>query len=437
MAYEVPDLPYDYDALEPHIDEATMRVHHDKHHQAYVDKANAALEGTEWADKDVEEVLRNLSQPDDKQGPVRNNGGGHYNHSLFWQMLSPDGGGEPEGDLADAINEKFGSFDDFKEEFKNAGVGAASAPAGPGWSTTAPGSRSPRPQPGLARSPTARRRCSAATSGSTPTTSSTRTSARTTSTRSGTSSTGTTSPSASRLRGTDASSMSRLRVPRPAVLGALVALTALLSAVGVGSAAETITADAVCCTFSKAEFQSNEGERPLYSGNGLDFHNVSARGRGSDGAKLFRSADIKGGTSPVEGAQYLSAGSYPFECTLHFGMEATLVIGSDGTPKARPKVAAVILRQTLDRVRQTGRLKVRLRTVTGALGVIATARGAGSVLARQGRINLGRNATRVVGLQLTRRGRATLAGRRSARISLTLKVPYGSAASVSRTLRGG
>ena len=96
MAYSVPDLPYAYDALEPHIDEATMKVHHDKHHQAYVDKANAALEGTEWADRDVEEVLRNLSSlPDDKQGPVRNNAGGHYNHSLFWQMLSPDGGGEP------------------------------------------------------------------------------------------------------------------------------------------------------------------------------------------------------------------------------------------------------------------------------------------------------------------------------------------------------
>ncbi len=130
MAYSVPDLPYGYDALEPHIDEATMRVHHDKHHQAYVDKANAALEGTEWADKDVEEVLQSLSSlPGDKQGPVRNNAGGHYNHSLFWQMLSPDGGGEPSGDLGDAINEKFGSFAGFQEEFKNAGVGQF----GSGW----------------------------------------------------------------------------------------------------------------------------------------------------------------------------------------------------------------------------------------------------------------------------------------------------------------
>jgi superoxide dismutase, Fe-Mn family len=130
MAYEVPDLPYDYGALEPHIDEQTMRVHHDKHHQAYVDKANAALDGTEWADKDVNEVLQDLSSlPDDKQGSVRNNGGGHSNHTFFWEIMSPDGGGEPEGDLADAIKDKFGSFGDFQEEFKNAGVGQF----GSGW----------------------------------------------------------------------------------------------------------------------------------------------------------------------------------------------------------------------------------------------------------------------------------------------------------------
>ncbi len=130
MAFSVPDLPYAYDALEPHIDEATMRVHHDKHHQAYVDKANDALAGTEWADSDVEEVLKNLSSlPDDKQGPVRNNAGGHYNHTLFWQMLSPDGGGEPGGELGSAIGEKFGSFDSFKDEFKAAGI----ARFGSGW----------------------------------------------------------------------------------------------------------------------------------------------------------------------------------------------------------------------------------------------------------------------------------------------------------------
>ena len=170
MAFEVPDLPYAYDALEPHIDEATMRVHHDKHHQAYVDKANAALEGTEWADRAVEDVLTNLSSlPGDKQGPVRNNAGGHYNHSLFWQMMSPDGGGEPSGDIGAAIDETFGSFDAFKEKFKDAGI-ARFGSAGPGWSRTAPASRSSRPRTRTRRSPTAPRRCSASTSGSTPTT---------------------------------------------------------------------------------------------------------------------------------------------------------------------------------------------------------------------------------------------------------------------------
>jgi Fe-Mn family superoxide dismutase len=128
MAYEVPDLPYDYNALEPHIDEATMKVHHDKHHQAYVDKANAALEGSEWADKDVEEVLMNLDKVPNAQA-VKNNAGGHFNHTFFWQIMSPDGGGEPSGELADAINEQFGSLDALKEEMKNSGVGQF----GSGW----------------------------------------------------------------------------------------------------------------------------------------------------------------------------------------------------------------------------------------------------------------------------------------------------------------
>ena len=131
MAYEVPPLPYDYAALEPHVDEATMKVHHDKHHQAYVDKANAALEGTEWEGKPVEDVLKNLdSLPADKQKAVRNNGGGHYNHSLFWELLSPDGGGAPDGELAEAIDGAFGSFDEFKTKFKDAGVNRF----GSGWS---------------------------------------------------------------------------------------------------------------------------------------------------------------------------------------------------------------------------------------------------------------------------------------------------------------
>jgi Fe-Mn family superoxide dismutase len=122
MAYEVPPLPYDYNALEPTIDEATMHLHHDKHHQAYVNAANGLLEGTEWADKPVEEVLKNLGSLGDKETGVRNQAGGHYNHSLFWEWMSPDGGGAPDGDLASAIDSAFGSFDDFKAQFKDAGV---------------------------------------------------------------------------------------------------------------------------------------------------------------------------------------------------------------------------------------------------------------------------------------------------------------------------
>ena len=123
MPYTVPDLSYDYAALEPHIDEQTMRVHHDKHHQAYVDNANKALEGTELADMSVEQVLTNLEVlPGDKQMAVRNNAGGHANHSLFWEIMSPDGGGEPSGDLAAAIDDAFGSFDELKTAVNDAGV---------------------------------------------------------------------------------------------------------------------------------------------------------------------------------------------------------------------------------------------------------------------------------------------------------------------------
>jgi len=130
MAFEVPPLPYDYEALEPHIDEATMRVHHDKHHQAYVDKANAALEGTDKADASIEDILKDLgSLPSDKQTAVRNNGGGHYNHTLFWESMKPGGGGEPSGDLGDAIASAFGSFSDFQEKLKTAGVNQF----GSGW----------------------------------------------------------------------------------------------------------------------------------------------------------------------------------------------------------------------------------------------------------------------------------------------------------------
>ncbi|HEX2505913.1 MAG TPA: superoxide dismutase [Gaiellaceae bacterium] len=130
MPFHVPPLPYDYDALEPHIDEATMEIHHDKHHQAYVDKANAALEGTEWADREVDDVLRNLDQlPADKQTAVRNNAGGHANHTLFWEIMSPEGGGRPEGALAAAIASTFGDLDALKEKVNDAGVNRF----GSGW----------------------------------------------------------------------------------------------------------------------------------------------------------------------------------------------------------------------------------------------------------------------------------------------------------------
>jgi Fe-Mn family superoxide dismutase len=131
MPYEVPALPYDYAALEPHIDEQTMRVHHDKHHQAYVDNANKALEGTEWADRPVEQVLGNLEiLPEDIRAAVRNNVGGHANHTLFWEIMAPDGGGEPGGSLADAIANTFDTLDDLKKLVNDTGVKRF----GSGWS---------------------------------------------------------------------------------------------------------------------------------------------------------------------------------------------------------------------------------------------------------------------------------------------------------------
>ena len=123
MAFEVPPLPYDYAALEPHIDEATMRVHHDKHHQAYVDNANKALEGTELDGRSPDQILTNLEVlPEDKQMAVRNNVGGHANHSFFWEIMGPDAGGEPSGPLGDAINDLWGSFGDFKAAVNDNGV---------------------------------------------------------------------------------------------------------------------------------------------------------------------------------------------------------------------------------------------------------------------------------------------------------------------------
>jgi superoxide dismutase, Fe-Mn family len=130
MAFEVPPLPYDYAALEPHIDEQTMRLHHDKHHQAYVDKANAALEGTRQANESPERILTILDElPEEKRTVVRNNLGGHVNHSLFWEIMSPDGGGEPDGDLAQAISDTFGGLDDLKKAVNDAGINRF----GSGW----------------------------------------------------------------------------------------------------------------------------------------------------------------------------------------------------------------------------------------------------------------------------------------------------------------
>lgn len=131
MTYQLPDLPYSYDALEPYIDEETMKLHHDKHHQGYVNKTNKALEGhSDLQELTIEELVAKIDElPSDIQTAVQNNGGGHANHSLFWEILSPNGGGEPEGNLAEAISSKFGSFDQFKEEFKAKATGQF----GSGW----------------------------------------------------------------------------------------------------------------------------------------------------------------------------------------------------------------------------------------------------------------------------------------------------------------
>jgi len=126
MAFELPKLPYAYDALEPHIDARTMEIHHTKHHNGYTTKLNAAIAGTELEGKSIEDILSNL---DMSNGGVRNNGGGFFNHSLFWSVMSPNGGGSPSGDLADAINDAFGSFDTFKEKFS----AAAGTRFGSGW----------------------------------------------------------------------------------------------------------------------------------------------------------------------------------------------------------------------------------------------------------------------------------------------------------------
>ena len=123
MAYELPNLDYAYDALEPHIDARTMEIHHSKHHNAYITKVNSAIEGTELANKDINDLISDLSAvPENIRGAVRNNGGGHANHSIFWKVIGPDSGGNPTGDLAGAIDSELGGFDAFKEAFANAGA---------------------------------------------------------------------------------------------------------------------------------------------------------------------------------------------------------------------------------------------------------------------------------------------------------------------------
>ena len=119
MAFELPALPYSFDALEPHIDAKTMEIHHDKHHNAYVTNLNNAIAGTDLEGQGLEDILKNI---DSHSAAVRNNGGGHYNHTLFWEIMGPNGGGQAEGDLAAAIKDKFGSFDTFKDEFSKAGA---------------------------------------------------------------------------------------------------------------------------------------------------------------------------------------------------------------------------------------------------------------------------------------------------------------------------
>ena len=133
MAFELPPLPYDYNALEPHIDEQTMRLHHDKHHNTYVNNLNGAIEGnSELENKSVEELISDLnSVPQDIRRTVRNNGGQHSNHSMFWEIMSPDGGGEPVGDLADAVNSSFGSFDALQEQWSS--MSAPGSVFGSGW----------------------------------------------------------------------------------------------------------------------------------------------------------------------------------------------------------------------------------------------------------------------------------------------------------------
>ena len=220
MPYELPPLPYDYDALEPTIDEQTMQIHHGKHHQAYVDNLNKALDGTEWDGRPLEQVLALLDElPEDKRAAVRNNGGGHANHSLFWTIMKPGGGGDPGGALATRSHDTFGDVDQLKARSTTRGVKRF----GSGWTwlvwdgTGLAVVSTPNQDTPLM---TATCRCSASTSGSTPTTSTTRTGAPTIWAPGGTSSTGTRSHAATTRRAAAEAARARSRagssVARPA-----------------------------------------------------------------------------------------------------------------------------------------------------------------------------------------------------------------------------
>jgi len=210
-------------------------------------------------------------------------------------------------------------------------------------------------------------------------------------------------------------------------------------AVGVGAAqaADTITSAPGCCNFTAPEFRSSQGETPQFAVNSSDGapHNVTADKKGPDGKPLFKTDTFDSGSKPVKGAEYLSAGRYTFECTIHVGMKAALVVGTSGKPVARPAVKVTLPSQSLAQVRKSGKLKVSLRAVTAASGVALTAKAGGKRLGRLTKINLAKGAKRTASVKLTANGRKALADRDSASVSVTSAVPSGVPQTAKRTLR--
>jgi len=210
-------------------------------------------------------------------------------------------------------------------------------------------------------------------------------------------------------------------------------------AVGVGAAqaADTITSAPGCCNFTAPEFRSSQGETPQFAVNSSDGapHNVTADKKGPDGKPLFKTDTFDSGSKPVKGAEYLSAGRYTFECTIHVGMTSALVVDSSGKAVPRPAVRLTLPSQSLKQVRSSGKLKVSLRAVTAASGVALTAKANGKPLGRLTKIGLPKGATRIVSVKLTATGRKALAGRVSALVTVTSAVPSGAPKSAKRTLR--